>query len=260
MKRKQFQWQLPEEIENRLGETSYGRQRAIFEDDHLLIVLHAPPGADDTTREARVFLRTPEGKYLCNGRENGEVKLRKLLATYQERYAKLDDECEAAATAEDHFRLLEDLLPLNRTSTNLYHALQAARDHIEGDTLLIAMRDEAYEVSRNFDLLVADAKLAFDYHMAKNSEIQAAETAEATDAQHKLNILAAITFPLMAIAAIFGMNLTHGFEEETPALFWAVFAFGFITGLATKAWVTKNRVPAAKGEPGSFQDRRALPK
>ena len=251
MKRKQFQWQLPQEIEDRLGDTSYGRQRAIFEKDHLLIVLHAPPGADETTREARVFLRTPEGKYLCDGRENGEVKLRRLLASYQEQYDKLDDACEAAATAEDHFRLLENLLPLNRSSTNLYNALQAARDYIKGDGLLIALRDEAYEVSRNFELLVSDAKLAFDYHLARNSEIQATEAAEATDAQHKLNILAAITFPLMAIAAICGMNLTHGFEQETPALFWAVFAVGFITGLLTKAWVTKNRSPAAKDEPGS---------
>jgi len=259
MKRKQFQWQLPEEIENRLGDTSYGRQRAIFEKDHLLIILHAPPAPDDMTREAHVFLRTPEGNYLGNGRENGDVKLRRLLASYQEQYSQYDDACEAATTADDHFQLLEGLLPLNRASTNLHNALQAARDHIEGDTVLIAMRDEAYEVSRNFDLLVSDAKLAFDYHMARNSEIQAAETAEATDAQHKLNILAAITFPLMALAAIFGMNLTHGFEEETPALFWAVFAFGFVIGLLTKAWVTKNRASAAKSRPDSSQDQRRLP-
>ena len=43
MKRKEFSWQLPEKIVHRLGDTSYGRQRAIFEDDHLLIILHLPP-------------------------------------------------------------------------------------------------------------------------------------------------------------------------------------------------------------------------
>jgi len=239
MKRQQYQWQLPDAIEDRLGDASYGRQRAMFEEDHLLIILHAPPGPDDATREARVFLRAPEGTYLCNGKENGELKLRQLLGAYEELYDKCDDACDAATTAEEHAELLETVMPLNRASTNLYSALQAARDYVKADGFLIAVRDAAYELNRNFDLLAADAKLALDYHIARNAEIQAARAAEATEAQHKLNVLAAVTFPLMALATIFGMNLTHGIENQTPAIFWLVFALGLITGAVTKGWVTK---------------------
>jgi len=253
MKRQQYTWQLPEAIEVRLGDASYGRQRAMFEEGHLLIILHAPPGPDDATREPRVFLRTPEGQYLCNGQENGEPKLRLLLSAYEELYDKCDDACDAATTPGEHAELLETVMPLNRSSTNLCNALQAAREYVKGDRLLIAMRDAAYELSRNFELLTSDAKLALDYHIARNAEIQAARSAEATEAQHKLNILAALTFPLMALATLFGMNLTHGVEDQTPAVFWLVFGLGLITGLLTKGWVTKGN-SSAGGSDASASD------
>lgn len=75
MARRKYNWQLPPEIELRLGDSTYGRQRAIFEAGHLLLILHAPPSAEDRQRQSKVFLRTPDGKYLCDGRENGETKL-----------------------------------------------------------------------------------------------------------------------------------------------------------------------------------------
>ena len=40
MKCKQFDWTLLDAIEVRLGSNTYGRQRTIFEDDHLLAILH----------------------------------------------------------------------------------------------------------------------------------------------------------------------------------------------------------------------------
>ena len=40
-------WSLPEAIRVRLGQTTYGRQRAMFEEGHLLLVLHKPPGPDE---------------------------------------------------------------------------------------------------------------------------------------------------------------------------------------------------------------------
>jgi hypothetical protein len=83
MARKQFNWQLPPEIEQRLGDTTYGRQRAIFEADHLLLILHAPPVVEQRGRETKVFLRTPDGRYFCNGVEGGDVKLRQLVDAYE---------------------------------------------------------------------------------------------------------------------------------------------------------------------------------
>ena len=60
-------------------------------------------------------------------------------------------------------------------------------------------------------------------------------------AQHKLNVLAAITFPVMAVATLFGMGLIHGLENRSPYLFWCIFALGFVMGIITKRWVSGKR-------------------
>lgn len=242
MKRKKFDWTLPDAIKNRLGDTTYGRQRTIFEDDHLLVILHAPPGADDEQREAEVFLRKPGGELLCNGQPHGDFRMRKLLAAYQNRLDELTDVYEQSSGmgSAELFELIESLAPLNRSSTNMAAALQSARELAHDDQFLIAMRDEAYEVSRGFELLYADAKAALDYRIASNAESQAQKTHEMTVAQHKLNVMAAITFPLMAIATLLGMNLIHGFENYSPLLFYAVLIAGLAVGWAVKGWVTKN--------------------
>jgi len=238
MKRKIFQWTLPPEIERRLGDSSYGRQRAIFEAGNLLLILHAPPGPDDLTREFRVFLRAADGRYQCNGIADGQVQLRRLLADYRTLYDELEETYQKAHTSEELFRLLESVAPAGRSAGNMRDALQAAREYVKEDTLLIAMRDEAYEVARNFEILLGDVRSALDFRIARNAEMQAAKSAEMALAQHKLNVLAAITFPLMAIATLLGMNLAHGFENAPPIFFYLVFALGLIVGLAVKSWVT----------------------
>jgi hypothetical protein len=175
MRRKAFSWTLPHAIEARLGESTYGRQRAIFEDEHLLIVLHSPPEPDTHRRNPEVFLRKPDGSWWHNGMAGGDAKLKKLLASYRELYERYDDAYEQAASATELFAVLDDLAPLNRAATNLSQALQSARELVQGDRLLIAMRDEAYEVSRSFELLFHDAKLALDYRIARSAEAQMAK-------------------------------------------------------------------------------------
>jgi hypothetical protein len=239
MKRRSLNWTLPPEIEARLGENSYGRQRAIFEAGYLLVILHAPPAAGKLERETSLFLRQPNGAILANGFEGGEHKLRKLLADYRGRWEECDKEYDSADSAEELFRLLEQLAPLNRASTNLANALQAARDSIKEDKFLISMRDESYEISRAFDLLVTDAKLKLDYRIAKNAEAHAQKADEMATAQHKLNVLASITFPIMALATVLGMNLTHGLEAKSPVYFGAVLATGIVIGLIVRRWVAK---------------------
>lgn len=239
MSRKNRSWQLPPEIEARLGEKSYGRQRAIFEGGQLLIVLHEPPGADDVERVELAVLRDLDGRYFSEGYDGGEQRLRKLLATYRTRLDECEQLYERARTAEELFSLQQMLAPLNRATTNLAGALQSARDSVKEDKFLIGVRDEGYEISRAFDLLVIDAKLKLDYLMAKNSEEASSKADEMAIAQHKLNILAAITFPLMALAALLGVNLTHGLEDQSPVLFYVMLAFGFGIGFVVKSWVTK---------------------
>jgi len=249
MKRKQYKWDLPEKITERLGDSTYGRQRAMFEDDHLLLILHSPPGEDDMSRECVVFLRRPDGRWLCNGSDNGELQLRRLLKKYQDMFSTFDDQYEAATSAIDLFTVLEPLTPVARAATNMNAALQSAREQVKEDAFLIAMRDEGYELSRNYELLFSDAKIALDFRIAQNAERQSVQTQAMAAAQHKLNLLAAVTFPLMAGAALFGMNLHHGYEEESPVVFWLVLGVGVVIGIYTQKWVTVTR-PDTRPERG----------
>ena len=241
MARLNHSWRLPPAIEARLGESSYGPQRAIYEAEHLLIILHEPPEAEDRERKSTLFLRMPDGSLHCNGHPRGESKLRALLERYREQWADCERLYETAGSASDLFKLLERLAPLNRSSTNLAAALQSAREACKQDKFLISMRDEGHEVSRSYDLLTADARLALEYRIAKNAEEQALRTDQMTEAQHKLNVLAAFTFPVMALATLLGMNLTHGMEARGPEFFWTVLAAGVGVGFLVKMWVMRGR-------------------
>ncbi|MCP4149615.1 MAG: hypothetical protein GY757_17850 [bacterium] len=241
MKRTQYKWTLPEAIEVRLGQTTYGRQRAMYEEEHLLLILHQLPDTDQVRRECIVFLRDPEGKWFCNGQGNGEYKLNALIKSYKDMHDKLELEYDNANTSEALFQLIEKTTPVSRSAQNLHKALQSAREYLRKETFVIGLRDEAYEIARNFDLLSTDLKTALDFRLAMNSEAQAKQAQQMTESQHKLNILAAITFPLMAAATIFGMNLPNGFESANPLIFWLVFFAGISIGLFTKSWVTREK-------------------
>lgn len=238
-KRKTINWTLPAEIEARLGENSYGRQRVIAEAGHVLIILHHPPQPDTLDREPALFLRKPDGSLHANGYDQGAHKLRKLLAEYRQRWEECDTAYDSAESSSELLKLLETLGPLNRSSTNLARALQEARDAAKDDRFLIGMRDESEEISRAFDLLTADAKLKLDYRIASNSEAQAEQTRQMLRAQHRLNVLAAITLPLMALATILGMNVSHGLEDRNPLVFAMVLIFGLTIGLIVRRWVAR---------------------
>lgn len=234
-------WKLPPEIEARLGEGTTGPQRVVFEAGHLLLVLHEPPGPDDSKRQGKLFLRDQSGGFSTEATPDGKAELRELLERYRAKLMECEEMYEKANTATDLFKLLERLAPLNRSSTNLAAALQAARERVKDDKFFINVRDESHELSRSFDLLVADSRLALDYRIARNAEEQAERTDQMAEAQHKLNVLAAFTFPVMALATLLGMNLTHGLEEKSPALFWTVLVAGIGLGFAVKAWVMNGR-------------------
>ena len=126
MKRKSYNWTLPPEIESRLGQTTYGRQRAISGGGHLLVILHAPPAHGSAEREAVLLLRKPEGQLLVNGFEGGEMRTRRLLADYRERLDALDERTEAAQGADEI--LAAFALPLTAMATllgmNVQHGLE----------------------------------------------------------------------------------------------------------------------------------------
>jgi Mg2+ and Co2+ transporter CorA len=119
----------------------------------------------------------------------------------------------------------------------MHLALQTARDEIKNDSFLIEMRDLGYELDRNFELLLEDVRNAIQYRTAREAEEQARLSKEALRASHRLNILAALFFPLTAIASVFGMQLAHGLDEHNPTIFWVIFAVAVALGFGMKAWV-----------------------
>jgi hypothetical protein len=230
-------WSMPESIRVRLGQSTFGRQRAILEDGHLLLVLHKPPGPDDRGREGVLFWRNPTGEWQFSRGGPGPGALKRHVQSYAELEARLAQDYDAAEDVHSLFDLLEALTPLVRSARNLHLALQTARDAVKNDTFLIEMRDLAYEVERNLELLLEDARNALQYRTAREAEEQARLSKQALLASHRLNILAALFFPLTAIASVFGMNLNHGLNVTSIVIFWVVAMVSLALGFAMKSWV-----------------------
>ena len=243
-------WALPESIRIRLGQSTYGRQRTIAEEGHLLIVLHKPPGPDDAKREGVLFWRSPSGEWQFNRGGPGPGALKRQIQDYADLESKLTQAYEAADDVKSLFDLVETLTPLARAARNMHQAIQVAREAVKNDPNLIEMRDLAYEVDRNLDLLLEDARNAIQHISAREAEAQGRLAREALQASHRLNTLAALFFPLTAIASIFGMNFTHGLDTRDPVLFWLVLGVGVVLGFGMKSWVLaksgSNPAPAKK--------------
>jgi hypothetical protein len=245
-------WNLPDAIRTRLGQATYGRQRTLVEEGHMLVVLHKPPGPDDAAREGVLFWRNPAGDWQFSRGGPGPGGLKRHVQSYAEIEARLTQEYEGATDLGQLFNLLEALVPLTRSARNMHLALQAAREAVKGDTTLIELRDQAYEVERSFDLLIEDVRNAIQYRTAREAEEQASLARAALQASHRLNVLAALFFPLTAIASLFGMNFGQGIDERIPPMFWVVLATGVVFGLLVRGWVTaspKPKVAAPKDPP-----------
>jgi Mg2+ and Co2+ transporter CorA len=251
MTRPEYDWELPEDIRNRLGTESYGAQRVIHEKGHLLVVLHEPPRPDDNDREHAVFLRKPDGAWFYQGVSDGVHAFDRLLDQYETLQAALETRFSKAQTAEDLFQILDRLIPVTRSAGNMKNALQAGRDAIKDDRLLIDLRDRAVETARDLELLLADARLALDFRLARSAEEQAQAALAGNRAQQKLNTLAALTFPLLTVAGVFGMNMRSGVDDVSILVFWAVFVAGVALGLWVKRWVQP--APAALPPKGKIK-------
>lgn len=239
-------WSLPDAIRVRLGQSTYGRQRAIIEEGHLLLVLHKPPGPDDRGREGVLFWRNPAGEWQCNRGGPGPGGVKRHVQAYSEIEARLTADYERGLDLNALFDLVETLTPLVRSARNMHQALQSAREGIKQDPLLIELRDLSYEPMRNLELLSEDVRNAIHHRTAREAEAQASLSRQALQASHRLNILAALFFPLTAVASLFGMNLAHGLSEHKVAIFWAVAAISIGLGIAMKSWVLAKSVTDSK--------------
>jgi hypothetical protein len=245
-----YDWELPPELQQRLGTSSYGAQRVLHEAGHLMVILHEPPAGTGAERKNAVFLRKPDGAWLHKGNNPGERALQKLLESYRAALSAFEIRHEAADNSEALFQILGPLIPLSRAASNMQTALQAAREAVPEDALITDMRDRAVEIARGIELLLADTRMSLDYRLAHAAEQQAHAAMEVSRAQHKLNTIAALTFPLMAIGAAVGRNLHSGMESLPGWVYWAIFGAGLFMGLLLRGWVKAPEPLPTAAKPG----------
>ena len=241
-------WEVPKQIRDRFGESA-GRQRAMNANGHLLLVLHAPPGPNDRDRQGRLMWRAPSGAWRWTEDGSTTGLLKKHLAGFSQRAEQLESQLQSAWYAADYFTLLQEITPLHRTSRNLHATLQAARDMVADDKEVIVARDMAGDLERAFELLYTDAKNGLDFMAAQKAELQSERSYEMAMSAHRLNLLAALFFPITAISSIFGMNFSSGLEGLPGTwLFWGILAGGFLSGLLLTQVIARKPKPFAVTE------------
>lgn len=232
-------WEVPAIFRQRLG-ASAGRQRAMRAEEHLLLVLHAPPQPDDDERQGRYFWRNPEGKWRSSDLGDGIGALKAHLEQYAAVVEKFDQQEDHASSAEDYFALIEGMVPLYRAAQHMHHVLQQAREAVPEDRTLINFRDQAYAIERRAELLYTTAKNGLDYAIARRSEEQARASHRMATSAHRLNILAAFFFPVATLSAVLGVNLRHTFEERyAPYAFLTFVAAGLLCGIVLTLFIMR---------------------
>ncbi len=226
-------WTLPDSIRNRLGREP-GPQRSMFEEGHLLIILHQVPQPDEHLRKAALFWRNPLGEWKTNLAGNGLPALGDHLRSFDTKLTDLENAENLANTAVEYHGVLEKLAPVLRTTRGLHRALQEARDFVKAERELINFRDQAAGIERTAELLLQDAQFGLNFTVARQAEAQAATARQMASTAHRLNLLAALFLPLTALASVFGMEI-HSRIPDTPANFWLVCLAGLCLGLLVMA-------------------------
>lgn len=241
-------WQVPDVFRERMGDEA-GRQRIMVHAGHLLVILHAVPDARlSDKREARLYWRSPDGKWLGSaGGSPGIAVLREHVDAYVVASARLEARVDTADSADDWFTLIREVAPLHRAARNMYRTLQEAREAVKDDKGLISVRDAAGDAERAFDLTHAHAQEGLDYTIARRGEEQSRDAQHMLEAAHRLNMIAAVFLPVTAVATLFSMNFSHGLEHApAPHTFWVTAALCFMLGLWIKASMPR---PAARPTP-----------
>lgn len=221
-------WDIPAVFRNRLGEDA-GRQRLMKEEASLLAVLHEVPKAEDKgNRQGVLFWIDAAGNWKSTPSSGGRSELRELVERYRARIKALDEELERTERPEEIHNVIDQATPVLRAARNLLTVVQELRQTLKDDLKVLAIRDLAVAAERSADLLVQDAKTSLDFLIAKAAAAQADAAAKATKEAQKLNRLAAFFFPLMTLAAVFGMNRPS--EMLSYGGVWVVCLFGLILG------------------------------
>lgn len=237
-------WEVPQIFRDRLGD-DYGRQRIMFHEGHLLLVLHAPPQPNQNAREGRVFWRKPNGDWSAKD-GGGFAALKKHFADFESVLEICEQQGELAESPREYFSAIENLAPIQRTVSNLYHVMQEARKTVSEDRSLILLRDEAYQLSRRADLEFASSKNGLDFSMAKKTEEQADATYQMSVASHRLNLLASFFFPIVTIASIFGTGLIQVESKYAGPTLVGLMVFGLVCGAVLTFFVSRKHLRKKK--------------
>ncbi len=231
--------EFPDDFRQRMGAT-VGRQRMMLAEDQMLIVAHLVPKRDEATRRGILFWRDASARWKCSNGEDGLATLEKHLSTYAERIEALESEAQKASKADDYLILLDSLAPIVRSSRNLLDTLEEARKAMPLARELIDIRDRAYDLSRQAELLYEDSKNAMDVAIVRRADEQAKATHEMMVASHRLNILAAMFFPFATLGAIFGTTLTDNWSwAKTHLPFVGFLLASTLIGLMLTRFVTR---------------------
>jgi hypothetical protein len=235
-------WNIPEKLRHRLGPTA-GRQRILVEDGHLLVVLHAVPGPDETGRRGRFFWRDPIGTWRAAPADDRVSTLENHIAEYQQVIEHLERGEDDAKLARDFFELLDHLAPLARATRNMFDVLQQVRESLPTEREIIVLRDQAGDLMRRAELLREDSRNGLEFAIAWQAEQQAETSYQMSVAAHRLNLLVAFFFPIATLMAIFGTNLKTGLEKWNelagPLPLFAVLAAGLLCGVILTGFVTR---------------------
>ena len=174
-----------------------------------------------------MFWRSVDGVWAADGRGVGINALQRHVTEFNSRVQELEDLENNATSADDYFHLRCEIAPIHRAAQNMSTAISRAYEACPEDRGLLICRNLATTVERTSELLKDDATYGLEYSMAKYAESQAL-------ASHRLNLIAAIFFPILAFASIFGMNMENGSEHQNPCVFWLFVAFGIAIGMVMK--------------------------
>lgn len=238
---------MPALFARRLGDT-VGRQRVMADEGHLLLILHSPPDGVENTRAGRLFWRDPTGEWRSKALGDGPQALKRHVGEFVAAVEEIEKHWQSAAAAVDYYRLLREIAPLHRAVRNLHATLQQTRELAPNDRDLINLRDQVGEIERTLELLHGDVRNGLDFTVAHQAEQQTERSYEMAVAAHRLNLLAAVFLPIATLAAVFGMNLSHGLGEEASAgLFWTLPLAGLAAGFMIAVLIArKPALPKAK--------------
>ena len=242
-------WDIPQIFRDRLGITA-GRQRAMVHEGHLLLVLHAPPEEDHAARGGRFFWRDPGGGWSAHSTGKPCRSLDAHLAEFETTVAELDERDPADETAVELHADITALAPLVRAARNLRAALQHAREMLSEVEEIIVYRDRSNQIERMAELAYQDAQNTLGFTTALQAEAQATSGYQMARSSHRLNLLVAFFFPMATLSAIFGVNLTHGFETSiAPLPFLGLIALSIISGFVLKAFIAADLPPPDSNSP-----------